>query len=151
MVHTMGTGAHPDREVSLNAFHVGDSYLFKHYFESEAVFDRVRRYYDDDRYRFAVPTNEFDGVRRFLRDEGYALEPVASPDDYVVTVRKYTTHPDNIFETSVLRRTHGDYTLFLLKDENAVATAVTDGATRLRESPLSVTFGGQLRLSAVEG
>lgn len=135
----------------VNAFHVGDSHLFKHYFEGEEVFDRLRRYYDHHQYRFAVPTDEFESVRRFLGERGYALEPVADFDDYVVVVRKYTAHPDDIFKTSVLQRSHGDYNLFVLKDENAVASAVADGATRLGDSPLEVTFGDQMRLSVVEG
>ncbi|NHN60958.1 MULTISPECIES: hypothetical protein [Halorussus] len=147
----MAPGVRSDGAVPVNAFHVGDSYLFKHYFEGEAVFDRLRRYYDNTQYRFAVPTEEFDGVRRFLADRGYALDPVTSLDDYAVVVRKYTAHPDDIFKTSVLQRSHGDYNLFVLTDENAVAEAVADGGTRLADSPLSVTLGSQMRLSAAEG
>lgn len=137
-----------DAEQRVNAFHVGDSYLFRHYFDGEAVFARLRQYYDPGQYRFAVPTQRFDGIRRFLADYGYVLEPVVRPEDFAVVVRKYTAHPDGIFKQSVLQQDHGDYTLFLLKDARAVNRAVAGGATRLRDSSLNVTLGDQRRLSA---
>lgn len=141
----------PDATERVNAFPVADAYLFRHYFEGEVVFDRLRRYYQHDQYRFAVPTDEFDGTRRFLRDHGYELDPVPSVGEYAVVVRKYTAHPDNVFKASVLQRDRGNHTVFVLKDGEAVERAVAEGATRLGDSPLSGPIDGQVRLSAVDG
>jgi len=145
----MAPNGHDGGRSRVNAFNVGDAYLFRHYFEGDAVFARLREYYEANEYRFAVPTSEFDGVRRFLDEYGYDLAPVAELEPYAVVVRKYTAHPENVFEESVLRRSHGEYTLFVMRDEAAVDRAVEDGAVRLRESPLSVQIGEQRRLSAV--
>ena len=135
----------------VNAFPVADAYLFRHYFDGEAVFDRLRRYYEYEQYRFAVPTGEFDGVRRFLRDHGYRLEPVAAVESYAVAVRTYTAHPDNVFEESLFQRSRGDHTVFVMTDDAAVERAVAGGAARLRDSPLAGSIDGQMRLSAVNG
>jgi hypothetical protein len=145
----MASKSHADGRPRVNAFNVEGAYLFRHYFDGDAVFARLRRYYEPDQYRFAVPASEFDGVRRFLDGHGYRLEPVSALDPYVVLVRKYTAHPENIFKQSVLQRSHGDYTLFLLTDRTAVDRAVEEGAVRLADSPISVQLGEQRRLSAV--
>lgn len=147
----MASRNHRVGDTPVNAFHIGNEYLFRHYFDGDAVYARLRRYYENQQYRFAVPAAEFDSVHRFLDEHGYVLEPVHTLDDYVVAVRKYTGHPDNIFKTSVLQRSHGNYTLFVLKDKGAVGRAVADGATRLRNSALSITFEEQMPLSALNG
>jgi len=135
----------------VNAFQVGDVYLCKHYFEGDAVFARLRHYYYNTGYRFVVPTSEFDGVQRFLADHGYALQPVTSLEEYAVVVRKYTAHPAGIFKRSVHQFDHGDHTVFLLKDRDAVDEMTEAGATPLADSPLSMTLDGQQRLSAAVG
>lgn len=135
----------------VNGFPIGDAYLFRHYFEGETVFDRLREYYQYEQYRFAVPTDEFDGVRRFLRDHEYALDAVPAVEEYAVVVRKYTAHPDNIFEASVCQYSRGDHTVFVMKDDDAVRRAVAEGATRLRDSPMVGSIDEQMRLSAVNG
>lgn len=133
----------------VNAFDVDGAYCFKHYFEGEAVFARLRRYYEHNQYRFSVPAPEFDGVRRFLDEHGYDVVPVADVAPYVVAVRKYTAHPENVFEDSVEQWDRPKHTLFLLKDEDAVEQATAAGATPLAESELSLDGGRQQRLTAV--
>lgn len=133
----------------VNAFRLGDTYYFRHYFEGEAVFARLRRYYENEHYRFAVPARQFDGVRRFLREHGYAVREVAEHERYTVVVRKYSAHPENIFKEAVDQRSRDGYNVFLLKDEAAVESAVAQGATRLRDADLTLERTGQQRLSAV--
>lgn len=133
----------------VNAFRLADTYYVRHYFEGEAVFARLRRYYENEHYRFAIPAREFDGVRRFLREHGYSLREVADLERYTVVVRKYTAHPENIFKEAVDQRSRDGYNCFLLKDQAAVASAVEQGATRLRDADVALERTGQQRLSAV--
>ena len=126
----------------VNAFAVDDYYLFKHYFDGDEVFARLWRYYNNQQYRFEVPAEAFEGIRAFLTQHDYALVPVdeASIPEFVVAVRKYTTHPENIFKASVIHRSSENYNCFLLTDQDAVEQAVEKGAVRLTQTSLENPF-----------
>jgi len=127
-----------DRE-RINAFRVGDRYLFRHYFAEDA-FDLVRRYYDNREYRFDVPARRFAPLRASLADRGYDLSVVDGVDPYAVVVRKYRRHPENVFKAAVIQRETADYNVFVLRDKRSVALAVKGGATRLVDTDLEVAF-----------
>ena len=59
-------------------------------------------------------------------------------EPFVVVVKKYTAHPDNIFKSSVIQRTVNGYNCFLLADRDAVEAAVREGATRLTNVSLEL-------------
>lgn len=124
----------------VNAFAVDETYLFKHYFEGDEVFDRLKTYYNNQQYRFEVPPDDLDEIRRFLAEHGYGLVVVDVPEAFVVVVRKYTGHPDNIFKESVIQRSVDGYNCFLMTDQDAVDRAVEAGATRLAETGLENPF-----------
>jgi hypothetical protein len=125
----------------VNAFPFGDAVLFKHYFDSEAVFDRLQPYYNGSQYRFGVDTDEFDSLRRFLGRHGYEVTVVDRPADYWVVVRRYTDHPEDIFKRSVRQERLDRYNGFLMKDRSAVESAVSEGAKRLSDVPVSLSTG----------
>lgn len=124
----------------VNAFEVGGTYLFKQYFENEDVFDRLKQYYNGEKYRFEVPPDDFDAVRKFLADHGYGLVVADAIEEFVVVVQKYTNHPENIFRDSVANRSVDGYNGFLMTDQTAVEQAVDEGATRLSETDLANPF-----------
>lgn len=125
-------------------FNLNNTFLFRHYFEGDEVFDRLRQYYNNQQYRFEVPNTAFTGLRTFLRDHGYKLSVVECPEKFVVAVRMYSAHPENVFKESVYQWTVDEYHCFLLKDQFAVANAVAQGASRLSDT------GMVLRISASE-
>lgn len=120
----------------VNAFRVDETFVFKHFFEGGEVFGRLKRYYNNHQYRFEVPPAEFEDVRAFLADHGYGLVVIDDPEPFVVVVRKYTAHPDNIFKDSVLQRSVKDYNCFLMTDREAVDRAVEEGAIRIAETDI---------------
>lgn len=122
----------------VNAFPINGMLLFKHYFEGEAVFARLKPYYNGSQYRFEIPTSEFDSVRRFLHERGYDIGVVDRPADYYVVVRQYAAHPDGIFKQSVHHQSLQGYNCFLMTGRDAVADAVAQGAIRLAETPLTL-------------
>jgi len=124
----------------VNAFQVGERYLFKHYFEGAAVFQRLEEYYNNQQYRFEVPPAEYEEVQSFLSAHGYDLTAVEFPEEFVVVVEKYTAHPENIFKESVMQRSPDGYNCFLVTDRAAVEQAVSDGATRLTEVAVENPF-----------
>jgi len=124
----------------VNVFEVNEMNLFKHYFDSEDVFDRLKEYYDNRHYRFEVQPDEFEELRSFLAEHGYGLVVVDAVPEFVVVVEKYTDHPENIFKKSVNQRAIDGYNGFLMTDQAAVKLAVQDGAIRLAETDLQNPF-----------
>lgn len=135
----MSPGETADERV--NVFRFDDRYLFKHYFDGEAVFERLKPHYDAEEYRFDVPAHRFEPLRVFLGERGYDLRVVDDPEEYVVAVRKYSEHPEGIFGDAVFQWHGTDHNCFLLRDQRAVEAAVRDGALWLPETRISVTFG----------
>lgn len=127
-------------EERVNVFEVDERYLFKHYFDNEEVFDRLKHYYNNQHYRFEVPPDEFTQLRSFLSDQGYGLVIIDTIEEFIVVVQKYTTHPDNIFKQSVIQRSVSNYNCFLLTDQAAVEQATRDHATRLIDTDLANPF-----------
>lgn len=115
----------------VNSFEIGGIYFFRHYFEGEDVFNRLKRYYNNQQYRFEVPASDFDSIRSFLREHGYGLVTVDAIEEFAVVVKKYTNHPENIFKDSVIHRSVDGYNCFVMVDQLAVERAVREGAIRL--------------------
>lgn len=134
-----------DRRSPVNAFAVGDRYLLRHYFESTTVFDALEPHYDPHRHRFAVPPDAFGDVLGVLSGHGYEVTVVEDPARFAVAVRKYTDHPEPVFEETVLEIDAGEYNVFVLATLDAVERAVERGATGLWATSL------QLRLPTAPG
>ena len=124
----------------VNLFRVEDRYLFKQYFDQDAVFTALRDYYNQDDYRFEVPPDVVEEVKQVLR--GHMFEPVVvdAPAEFCVVYPKYTDHPDVLFKAAVLQRSKRDKHLFLLKDQLSVEQAVNNGATRLADTDMETRF-----------
>jgi len=124
----------------VNVFQIDDIYLFKHYFEGEDVFAKLKPYYHYEQYRFEVPPDAYDNLQKFLSEHGYGLIVVEEVGEFVVVVKKYTGHPDNIFKGSVMQRSSGEYNCFLMKDTDAVEAAIDDGGTHHPDTNLESPF-----------
>jgi hypothetical protein len=124
----------------INVYLVGSTYLFKHYFEGDDVFSRLREHYNPQQYRFEVPSDAFEDLQEFLAEHGYGLVVVEPIEEFAVVLRKYTDHPDGIFKDSVIQRSTDGYNCFLLTDRDAVERAVENGATWLSDTDLELPF-----------
>lgn len=121
----------------LIVFEVGDEYLFSQYFEQQDVFEDLREYYNDTEYRFEVPEDEFDTVRKHLEDAYY--EPVVVTDlaPYCVLINKYDEHAE-ILKQSIATWERDGKRFFLMKDDLAVKEAVERGAERISDTDFVV-------------
>jgi hypothetical protein len=134
------TVSESEKAEQVNTFLVDGQYLFKHYFDGDAVFDRLQPFYNNSQYRFEVPADAFEDLRSFLADHGYELVVVDAVGKFVVVVESYTAHPENIFKESVLQHETGSHNYFLMTDQFAVARATGECATRLGETDLDNPF-----------
>lgn len=121
----------------INVFHIDEQYLFKQYFDQDAVFTELQRYYNEDDYRFEVPEDAFTEVQEVLSDHFFDPVVVDDLEPFCVVYPKYTDHPDVLFKASVLQQSQGGYHIFLMKDQLSVEQAVNNGATRLAESDVT--------------
>lgn len=116
-------------------FEIDDTYLFKYYFERQDVFSDLSEYYDDEAYRFEVPTADFDTVQDLLEDHYYDPTIVEDVEAFSVVKEQYTKHAD-ILRNSVMHWTRDGYHFFVMQDPLAVDQAVEHGATRLENTDL---------------
>jgi hypothetical protein len=125
----------------VNAFPINNTVQFKHYFDGDEVFSRLRPYYNGNQYRFEVPVGKFDSLRRFLLDHGYKLTIVDRPEEFYVIVPQYSEHPDGIFKQSVRHECADGYHCFLMTDRESVDAMLVRGAERLTSTPLALQPG----------
>lgn len=130
--------ARRSRRPRVNVFNIGEAYLFKHYFDDEAVYERLKPHYNHRQYRFQIPADEFDEIRDFLEDHGYELTVIEDVGDYVVVVEKYSDHPDNILKRSIMQGSVPDYNYFLMNSKSAVEEMVYAGAERIENTDLEI-------------
>ena len=128
-----------DRE-EITVFAIGDTYLFKQFFEQDELFADLKQYYNSEAYRFEVPEADFEAVAERLKEHFYEPVVVEDIDRFCVVKRKYTDHPDVLFKTAVAKQSSGDHTVFLLKDQLSVEQAIEQGVTQLENTDLEAPF-----------
>lgn len=121
----------------LTVFRVGDEYLFSKYFDRTDLFEDLKQYYNDEKYRFEVPADEFESVRDRLEEAYFEPVEVTEFEPYCVVVEKYDDHAE-ILKRSVANWERRGHRFFLMKDELAVKDAVERGATRISETDFVV-------------
>lgn len=125
-----------DRE-PIYLFEIDDRYYFSHYFDRTDIFEHLSEYYNDEKYRFEVPTSEFDAVSDYLGEQWF--EPVIVDDiaSFCVVKEQYTNHAE-ILKRSVIHWSRRGFNFFVMKDPVAVDRAVELGATRIGDTDLVV-------------
>lgn len=121
----------------LTVFHIGEEYLFTHYFDREHLFEQLQPYYDADAYRFEVPEEKFEDVRELLTEEYFEPVVVEDLEPYCVVIEKYEKHAD-MLRNSVVTWERRGHKFFLLKDELSVKEALEQGATRIEETEFAL-------------
>ena len=131
-------GVGPGADDQINVFEVEGRYLLKHYFEDSDIYGEMKPYYNNQQYRFEISDSNIGAVLTFLSQEGFEMIVVDTEDleEFIVAVRKYRDHPDNIFKESVMQRSTKNYHCFLMKDRGAVKSAVKGGGAPF--SPMDI-------------
>lgn len=118
-------------------FPLDRTYVFKHYFAPNDLFDVLSEHYDGDEYRFEVPERVWDDAAVALREYGYEPIVVDDTEEFVVVKEEYTKHAE-ILKNSVENWTRRGYNFFLMKDPLSVEQAVQEhGATPAAETDLA--------------
>ena len=118
---------------TIPAFAVDETYLVTHYFKDQELFGEISEYYNGEKYRFAVPPEEYDAVQNLLEKFYCELEPVDDLAAYCVVTEQYTQHAE-VLKRSVENWTRDGHHFFLMQNRHAVNMAVEQGTTLLSET-----------------
>ena len=117
----------------ITVFGLGDTYIFRTYFDEDPVFNQLQNYYNEDKYRFEVPHCELEKVERLLDEYYYELQVTDDFEDYCVVAEK-GTDSSAILRNSVMRKQRAQHEIFVMKDELSVKQAMEQGAERIEKS-----------------
>lgn len=117
----------------LNVFPRDDIYRFRTYFDEPGLFASLKPFYEEDEYRFEVPSDRFDTVADLLRSYEYEPVIIDDPTPFVVAFKRFSDHPRVLFKHAIERRRTDRYTLFLLDSRQAVRDAVEKGAIEITD------------------
>lgn len=126
-----------NNDKTITIFCLGDTYLFSHYFNREDLFVELCEYYDNNRYVFEIPDEEFKHVKDLLIQNYYNVITIEDIQAYCVVIDQYKEHAD-ILQQSVLSWKRRGHRFFLMDTEIAVKNAVNQGATRISETEFAL-------------
>lgn len=131
MSYSIFAGGPPKRE-KINIFKIGRMWCFKHFFNDKEVFKDLYEYYNQDRYRFELPTvGERSKIIKYLEMKGFELALIEDPLEYTVTLEvfmKYAT----ILKHSIDNDVKGNLRIFVMNDMAAVEEAIAAGAKKYK-------------------
>ena len=121
---------------TITAFKIGDTLLFKHYFDVDDLFSVLELYYNSDIYRFEVPVNERTDIEQILDEPYYELR---STTDFTpcLTVTVKGADTTAILRNTVIQQTRDRPRIFLMKDETSVEQAIKQGAKRPEDTGIN--------------
>ena len=127
---TVGTS--PLKREKINLFKIGRLWCFKHFFDDKEIFMELNEYYNQDKYRFELPTvGERNKIMKYLDRKGFELVLIEDPSEYTVTLdvfKKYAT----ILRNSIDNDVKDNLRIFVMKDMAAVEEAITAGAKKFQ-------------------
>ncbi|WP_254547308.1 hypothetical protein [Halomarina pelagica] len=118
---------------TIHVFEIDDTYHFAQFFDDWELFNQLKQYYNREKYRFDVPSDEVKHVQELLEPFYYELEVVEEFEAYCVVKKQYTNHAA-ILKQSVEHWTRDGHHFFLMKDPQAVEFAVEQGATPITDT-----------------
>lgn len=130
----------PSGADTINAYHIEDTYYFRHYFDNDTIFDKLKPHYKPYDSRFEIPAKRFPEIKDYLEGRGYHLREITTPETLTVVVRKYTDHPDILFDQSVIQTGTTNYNVFLMTDQTAVDQAIDAGAQPITDTDLTLSL-----------
>lgn len=125
-----------DRE-EITAFEFDGRYIFKQYFEKDDLLQELEQYYNTDRYRFEIPDGSLLEVSQVLDDDFYGLKIADNIFPYFVVQQKEADSSTTL-RNAVVSRQQRNQDIFLMKDKLSVKQAVEQGASRGKESGLTI-------------
>ena len=120
----------------ITAFEIGDTYIFKKYFDEDQLFKQMETNYNEDKYRFEIPESDLKQVRQTLDKYYYELEVADSINDYCVVVDKKSKSA-NTLRNSVMRKHRGQHEILIMKNKLSKEQSLEKDAVSLQKSEVA--------------
>lgn len=114
---------------SINIFKLGNTFVFKQFFDDRALFAQLGGYYNNAKYRFEIPPADLKNVQDMLQAAGYDVEVIENLKDFVVSIGKFQKHKQ-ILKNSVEVEEVDEEKVFLMRDKESVEMALSQGAKK---------------------
>jgi hypothetical protein len=80
----------PTKRKKINMFKIGRLWCFKYFFDDKEIFKELYEYYNQDKYRFELPTvGERNKILKYLEKKGFEHTLVEDPSDYSVKIDRF--------------------------------------------------------------
>jgi len=127
---TVATG--PLKREKINIFKIGRLWCFKHFFDDKELFRELYEYYNQDKYRFELPTvGERNKIMKYLERKGFELVLIEDPSEYTVTLEVFKKYAP-ILRNSIDNDVKGNLRIFVMTDMAAVEEAIVAGAKKYK-------------------
>lgn len=117
----------------ITALDLGDTYIFKTYFDKDSVYHQLQKYSNDDGYRLEVPESDLEEVEQLHEECYYELQVKDNFEDYSAVAEKGTESSETI-RNSVVRKRRGQYKIFVMKCDFSVKQTVGHGAVQIEQT-----------------
>ncbi len=121
------------KKEKINVFKIGDLWCFKYFFGDRELFMGLSEYYNREKYRFELTSDEErDKVMKDLEEKGF--EPILIEDtaEYMVKIDRFKKYAP-ILRNSIDSEEKEKERVFIMKDLASVEEAVDKGAEKVEE------------------
>ena len=124
-------GCPPKRE-KINLFKIGRVWCFKHFFDDKELFRELYDYYNQDQYRFELPTvGERNKIIKYLERKGFEIALIEDLSNYTVTLEIFKKYAP-LLRNSIDHIVKGNIRIFVMNDMAAVEEAIAAGAKKYK-------------------
>ena len=124
-------GCPPKRE-KINLFKIGRVWCFKHFFDDKELFRELYEYYNQDQYRFELPTvGERNKIIKYLERKGFEIALIEDLSNYTVTLEIFKKYAP-LLRNSIDHIVKGNIRIFVMNDMAAVEEAIAAGAKKYK-------------------
>jgi len=124
----------PPKREKINLFKIRKVWCFKHFFDDKEIFKELYDYYNQEKYRFELPTvGERNKIMKYLYRKGFDPILIEDASDYTVTMDRFKKYAA-ILRNSIDYEEKGEVRIFIMKDLVSVEEAVDAGAEKCEES-----------------
>ena len=117
-------------------FKIGRLWCFKYFFDDKEIFKELYEYYNQDKYRFELPTvGERNKILKYLEKKGFEHTLVEDPSDYSVKIDRFKKYAA-ILRNSIDNEEKGEVRIFIMKDLASVKEAIDAGAEKYSENSI---------------
>jgi hypothetical protein len=123
----------PPKREKINLFKIRKVWCFKHFFDDKEIFKELYEYYNQEKYRFELPTvGERNKIMKYLDRKGFELALIEDLSNYTIKIDRFKKYAA-ILRNSIDYEEKGKERIFTMKDLASVEEAIDAGAEMISD------------------